>query len=159
TGAADLVTVAQALHWLDLARFYGEVDRVLKPGGLLAVWCYDVVRVSPAVDRVLGWFYADRVGRYWPPERRSVEMGYSDLPFPYPELPEETFRMTGALDRRQFEGYIGTWSAVAQCRRLEGADPLPEFEAALRPVWPDAAERRAASWPVFVRMGRKPPVA
>lgn len=30
--SADLVTVAQALHWFDLPRFYAEVRRVLRPG-------------------------------------------------------------------------------------------------------------------------------
>jgi ubiquinone/menaquinone biosynthesis C-methylase UbiE len=35
--SVDLVTAAQALHWFDLDRFYAEVRRVLRPGGLLAV--------------------------------------------------------------------------------------------------------------------------
>jgi ubiquinone/menaquinone biosynthesis C-methylase UbiE len=39
-GSIDLVTVAQALHWLNLPRFYGEARRVLKPGGVVAIWCY-----------------------------------------------------------------------------------------------------------------------
>ena len=29
----------KAAHWLDLERFYGEVDRVLKPGGHMAITC------------------------------------------------------------------------------------------------------------------------
>ena len=35
--AFDLVTVAQAAHWFDFQRFYPEVRRVLKPGGLLGL--------------------------------------------------------------------------------------------------------------------------
>ena len=38
--SVDLVTVAQALHWFPLDRFFGEVRRVLVPDGVLAVWCY-----------------------------------------------------------------------------------------------------------------------
>ena len=38
--SADLVTVAQALHWFDLPPFYAEVRRVLRPGGIVAAWCY-----------------------------------------------------------------------------------------------------------------------
>ncbi|MGZ3706951.1 MAG: class I SAM-dependent methyltransferase, partial [Bdellovibrionota bacterium] len=37
--SADLITVAQAFHWFDQPRFFREVERVSKPGGLLAVWC------------------------------------------------------------------------------------------------------------------------
>lgn len=35
---ADLVTVAQGIHWFDLDKFYKEARRILKPGGLLAFW-------------------------------------------------------------------------------------------------------------------------
>lgn len=39
-GTVDLVTVAQTLHWLDLKAFFGEVQRILKPGGSLVVYGY-----------------------------------------------------------------------------------------------------------------------
>src|SRR5436309_13441105 len=38
--SVGLLTVAQALHWFDLERFYAEAKRVLQPGGVLAVWAY-----------------------------------------------------------------------------------------------------------------------
>ncbi len=84
--SVDLVTVAQALHWLDLERFYDEVRRVLKPGGLLAVWSYNLLRTDSAIDAQVDAFYSRTVGPYWPPERRWIENGYRDLPFPFPEM-------------------------------------------------------------------------
>ena len=36
-GSLDLVTVAQALHWFDRPRFFVEVERVPRPGGVLAM--------------------------------------------------------------------------------------------------------------------------
>ncbi|HYF38109.1 MAG TPA: class I SAM-dependent methyltransferase, partial [Gemmatimonadales bacterium] len=94
TASTDLVTVAQALHWLDISEFYREADRVLAPGGILAVWTYGTQLVeNEAVDRLLQRFYTDVVGPYWAPARRHVESGYRTLPFPYPELDPPQFRM------------------------------------------------------------------
>ena len=36
-GAAALVAAAQAAHWFDRPRFYAEAERVLGPGGVLAI--------------------------------------------------------------------------------------------------------------------------
>ena len=36
----DLITIAQALHWLNHDLFYAEVRRVLKPGGVFAAYGY-----------------------------------------------------------------------------------------------------------------------
>jgi SAM-dependent methyltransferase len=152
--SVDLVTVAQALHWLDLDAFYAEVRRVLKPGGMLAVWCYDRCRVGPDIDPAMNWFYEERVGRYWPPERLHVETGYRDLPFPFDLLPSPSFAMTASLTRTELVGYFGTWSAVAVARRKEGVDPTLEIEARLGAVWPSATERRTVTWPLTLRIGR-----
>ena len=38
--SVNLVTIAQALHWLDLDKFYLEVERVLKKGGVFAAYGY-----------------------------------------------------------------------------------------------------------------------
>jgi SAM-dependent methyltransferase len=38
--SCDLITVAVAVHWFAFGPFYRSVARVLKPGGLLAVWTY-----------------------------------------------------------------------------------------------------------------------
>lgn len=35
--SADLVNVAQTLHFLDRGRFYKELHRVLKPGGVVSI--------------------------------------------------------------------------------------------------------------------------
>ncbi len=152
--SVDLVTAAQALHWLDLEAFYAEVRRVLKPRGVLAVWCYARCRVAPDIDRAIDWFYEERVGRYWPPQRVHTETGYRDLPFPFDPLPAGTWEVTAAMTREELLGYCGTWSAVAVARRSEQADPIPELAARLAPLWPSAIERRSVTWPLALRIGR-----
>lgn len=48
--SVDLAVVAQAVHWFDLDRSTTEVRRVLRPKGVLAVWCYRTPRTDSVVD-------------------------------------------------------------------------------------------------------------
>ena len=82
----DLVTVAQALHWFDRPAFFAEVDRVLRPGGALAVWSYGLLSIEPAIDLLLQRLYVETLGPYWPAERALVDSGYAAIELPYPEL-------------------------------------------------------------------------
>ncbi|HKJ76269.1 MAG TPA: class I SAM-dependent methyltransferase [Gammaproteobacteria bacterium] len=152
--SADLVTVAQALHWFDLPAFYAEVRRVLRPGGLLAVWSYNLLEAGPAVDAVIERLYRDRLGPYWPTERRHVENGYRDLPFPFRPVAAPAFAMTSEWTLAGLTGYLGTWSAVARCREAEGTDPVAEVEAALAAAWGPADTARPVRWPLTLRVGR-----
>jgi len=45
-GEADLVAVAQALHWLDVPAFAREAARLLRPTGSLAAWTYGLAVVA-----------------------------------------------------------------------------------------------------------------
>ena len=156
-GVADLLVAAQAAHWFDFARFYAEARRVLRPGGVVALWTYRSLRVDPEIDRAIDRFYTEVVGRYWPPERRYVEAGYRTLPFPLEELPAPAFELVTDWPVERAIRYLGTWSAVDRYRAEEGRDPLPLIAAALAPLWP-AGEVRRVVWPIHLRLGRVTPI-
>ena len=153
--SVGLVTVAQALHWLDLERFWPEVKRVLAPRGLLAVWGYGTLSVEgEAVNLLVQDFYEKTVGPYWPPERALVEGGFRDVSFPFSEITPPSFRMEARLTREQLLGYIGTWSATVRYTKANGSDPRAPLEAALKRPWGDASTPRLVTWPLAVRIGR-----
>ena len=153
TGSVDLVTVAQALHWFDLADFFAEAGRVLKPGGVLAAWCYGVCQVSADTDRLVHKAY-DALGPWWPPERIIVERGYSDIEFPWPLLEAPVFAMTMRWDAGAMLAYLDTWSATQRCRAATGNDPLAVLRDELPAAWGTGV--RTVTWPLFIRACRAP---
>jgi SAM-dependent methyltransferase len=150
--SADLVTVAQALHWFDVARFHDEVRRVLKPQGVIAEWGYQLADISAAIDPVVGRFSEVTVGPWWPPERAHIENGYADLPFAFPVIDAPAFSMHARWDLGRFLAYLGTWSSVAGYRRVNDRDPLPALREELEPLWGDG--ERDVVWPLKLRVGR-----
>ncbi len=151
--SADLVLVAQALHWFDHERFYPEVRRVCKPGGLFAASCYYAPSVSAEVDPILR-HWEDFIRPYWSPERAWVDAGYSTIPFPFPELEAPRFELSVPSSLAQFLGYLGTWSATKNYLRRHGTDPVERFAPEFATAWGDPATARALRWELVVRAGR-----
>lgn len=151
----DLVTVAQAAHWFDLPRFYAEVARVLKPGGVLALWGYGRMVLPREMDVPFQRFYAKTVGPYWPPERALIDDGYRSLDFPFAEIEPPALQIEVAWNLPRLIAYLSTWSAVKRYQDAQGLDPLPALMAELAPVWGDADTARPLQWPLFLRLGRR----
>lgn len=152
---ADLVVVAQALHWFDLDRFYAEARRVLKPGGVIAAWTYGVQQAEGEdVDALVQHFYAEEVGPYWPPERHLVETVYRTLAFPFHALVPPPFAMTMRWNLQQLLGYFRSWSATARYIEAQGVDPVSVLEPRLRGCWGEPDQLREVTWPLAVRAGR-----
>ena len=154
TGRADLVTVAQAYHWLDHSRFHAEVDRVLVPGGVFAVWCYGALGAGPAIDEAVARFYDGTVGAFWPPERVHVERGYRHFNIPIAEVVAPPIGIEADFTLPQLLGYIRSWSAVGRYMKANGHDPVPKFGEELATLWGDPAQVRPILWPLSVRAGR-----
>ncbi len=152
--SVDLVVAAQALHWFDRPAFFAEARRVLAERGAIVVWTYDLVEIAPEIDGVLRQFYAETVGRFWPPERELVEAGYRGIEFPFHEIEVPRIEIAHDWTLAALAGYIGTWSATQRYRGATGADPIPRLVRDLAPLWGDPAARRRLRWPVAARAGR-----
>ena len=74
--SVDLVTVAAAVHWFELPKFYSLVTRLLrKPGGVIAVWGHYEIAVSPIFDPITKRFH-DSTLPYWNPKIQYIFDSY-----------------------------------------------------------------------------------
>lgn len=147
----DLITVAQAIHWINFGLFYPEVVRVAKPNAVLAVWGYSLLSINPIIDEVLSEFYVRVVGSYWDKERRFIDEKYQTIPFPFEEIQSPQFEMTFEWPLEQLAGYINTWSAVQKFISLEQFNPVDKLIEIIRPHW--KKEKHVIKFPLFLRLG------
>lgn len=154
--SVDIVTVAQAAHWLDRPRFYAEARRVLAPAGVIAVWGYGRVTIAPEIDAVLRVFHDETLAAYWTPARRLVLDGYRAIEFPFAELTAPCFTIEHRLTLHRLAGYIRTWSATRAFIERHGRDPVDDLVVELSPAWGngDAAAQLLARWPIAMRVGK-----
>lgn len=152
--SVDLLTVAQAVHWFDFDRFYAEARRVLRPGGAIALWTYNLLRGTPEISALVDRLARDISGAHWPPERRWVDEEYRTLPFSFPEVPSPTFEHTETWDLPRLVAYLRTWSANVRYQAATGKDPIAEIAPELEAAWGDPEEPRVLTWPIFMRAGR-----
>lgn len=153
----DLVTVAQAAHWFDLPKFFAEARRVLKPGGVLALWGYGRLDLPGGMDEIFQRFYGETIGPCWPPERKWIDDGYSSLEFPFKEISAPAFSIEVEWNLPRLLAYLSTWSAVKRYRTEHGSDPLPALMDELRPLWGEPETSLKLEWPLFLRIGRNKP--
>ena len=151
--SVQLVSVAQALHWLDQQAFHAEVRRVVAPGGVAAAWGYALFELDPAVNALVRRFAHETLAGWWPPERRHVDDEYRSLPWPHAELPFPALAIEQPLTLHGLAGYLGTWSSVLRHREALGRDPVEPLVRDLAGWWGDAAAPRPVRWPLFGRIG------
>jgi len=152
--SVDLVTVAQALHWLRLERFFAEVRRVVVARGVLAVWCYTRPVLEGELDSILLRYYSQTCGPYWPADRKLVDQGYEGIPLPIDEVAAPPLHIESHLTLAEFGGYVRTWSATTTLARQISRDPVVGLENELRAPWGTDDERRLVRWPIRVRAGQ-----
>ncbi|XP_064612751.1 putative methyltransferase DDB_G0268948 [Liolophura sinensis] len=163
-GSVDLITCAQALHWMDLEKFYPEVTRVSRPGGSLVaygygIWCLDVKEA----EDICMQFYGETLGPYWGTGRKHVEEKYSQFALPFPGwVRHEDIWQEKEFTVDDFCGYMSSWSAYHKYKEEHPEET--ELSAVCTKLKKLYSEREdppgpgvmTVKWPVFLLMGRKP---
>ena len=150
--AFDLVTVSQALHWFQFDKFYTEVNRVTKPGGYLAVWMYNLLKITPVIDDLIQRYHDKTLESYWDKERKYVDENYAGIPFPFEKIECLVFKMQYKWTLKELEGYLHTWSALQKFVEANHYNPADELVKQIEPYWQE--EKMTIIFPLYLRMGK-----
>jgi SAM-dependent methyltransferase len=153
--SVDLAVAAQAAHWFAWPGYVAEVARVTRPGALVALVSYGIVEVEgDSAAKIIGHYYRDVAGPYWPPGREHVENGYQNLAWPqgWRRVEPPELAMTAKWTCEQLLGYVASWSATVRLVDAKGPAPYEQLRTELATAWPDGT--RTVRWPLTLRLAR-----
>lgn len=149
----DLITVAQAYHWIQHDAFAAEVKRIAKRDAVVAIWVYDRFESDHvALNALMDHFYFGIVGPYWDVARKHVDNHYNDLPFPFTPLPAQPFFIATTWTKADLLGYLSSWSSVQKYIQVNGSSPLPLIETELNDLMRSMSI--PIRFPIYLHLGR-----
>ncbi|MGW1456306.1 class I SAM-dependent methyltransferase [Salegentibacter agarivorans] len=147
----DLITVAQAVHWFNFKTFYNEVERVLKPNGIIAIIGYSLFKSNLETDKLIHKFYKDIIGPFWDEERRYLDEKYQTIPFPFQEIETPAFQQEYQWSFDHLIGYLETWSAVKHYEKEKGENPVNLIKNELKTAF---GNENKIVFPILLRLGK-----
>lgn len=156
-GSVDVITVAQAYHWFKQEIFTQEAKRVLRPGGVIAVWCYGLARITPEIDPIIRHFCMELLKDCWEKERSYIDDFYRGIHFPFKEVKTPTFHTHVDWTLEQILGYLETWSAFQTYLKAHPneANPLQTtYKKQLMAAWPKGSPVVRLNWELGLRVGQ-----
>lgn len=153
--SVDLVVVAEALHWFNIPRFYRELERVLKPGGVFVCWNYRDSHIPGPVDDLIKQLRDITLKPFWPREATLVNVSGYPMPETFLEQSVPTFIMMHDWNLFKFTGYINSWSAVSRYRQQGGEQDMMDILSSIERHWGMVEEKKTVSWPLELRLARK----
>jgi ubiquinone/menaquinone biosynthesis C-methylase UbiE len=148
--SVDLITVANAVHWFDIPKFFGEAKRVLKPNGVIAIWCYNFCVVDSDLKAFMQLFY-EKIKPFWAEPVKLAWNEYKDIEFPFREIKSPQFSLEKQISLDECLGYYSTWSSVQAYKENCDEDPILDLKQKLEPIW---GAERLVRWPLYLRVGK-----
>ncbi|CAM6129986.1 unnamed protein product [Calypogeia fissa] len=164
-GSVDLVTVATALHYFDLEKFFPIVKHLLrKPGGVFAAWTYSIHNVSPQIDELtVEWHKL--LKQYWGPGAEYAFEEYRTIPFPFEPVAAQEGRVEPEFFNMEksmtLDNFWELWKSASfvQTAREHGFDILTEERVkATTKAW-GSEEVRIVTFPTALLIGTVSPAS
>ncbi|RUS91938.1 hypothetical protein EGW08_000340 [Elysia chlorotica] len=161
--SVDLWCSGESFNYMPKELTYKEADRVLKPGGTMAIFGYAVPHAAekPIQDAISAMFL--KLLPYWPRESLSTFEKFSNVELPYPGwFRNDDVKQIQRLTLKDYMGLIGSlWSSVAYRKANPEEDLMGDLEksmgAALEQVYGSKNDAVFEMiWDSFIIIGRKP---
>ncbi|KAL1195905.1 hypothetical protein V5N11_027763 [Cardamine amara subsp. amara] len=160
--SVDLIVAAQALHFFNLTTFYNVAKRVLrKEGGLIAVWVYNDIIISPEIDPIMKRL-VDSTLPFRTPIMNLAFDGYKTLPFPFESIgmgsegKPITQDIPHKLSLKGFIGFLKSWQPAMKAKEkgveLINEDLITKFEKA----WGDESQVKDIFFKTHMIVGKIP---
>lgn len=152
SNSCDLVTVATAIHWLNLNEFYEEVKRVLKPGGVISVWVYFGHTIESRIDKLMSGFFDDMVAPHWDSGIQRALNFEEAIHFPFERIETPRFNIEYEWTADDFLNYLLTWSSIQSAIKATNTNLLAIIEPDLKTLWGEG--KRKITWQMHMKTGR-----
>ena len=150
----DTICVAQALHWFNFPRFWPEVHRLLKDGGLFIAFSYAWCQVTTEVDAVLDR-WREAILPYWAANNQTCWDQYRTVDFPFRPLPVPVIDMLQHWQAAEYMGYIRSWSASEQFIAQNGDVLFAEICTDAAAAWGNPNDKKPVHFPLTVIAGHR----
>ena len=154
SSSVDLITVATAIHWLNTDKFYPEANRILKKGGVIAVWIYSGNAMDPEVDKIFGKYFYNIVESYWPVEAKNAWDFEKSVKFPFDKINTPDFKIELMWNLHEYLNYLYTWSSTQNYIKKTGKNPIETGFNHFKKVWGDENSKKKISWDLKMKIGR-----
>jgi ubiquinone/menaquinone biosynthesis C-methylase UbiE len=154
SNSIDLLTVATAIHWFDTDKFYPEVKRILKPGGVIAVWVYDNNMISEGVDRISSKYIHELVEKYWPADNKKAWEFENTIDFPFEKIAAPQFELQMKWNLEDYLNFLYTWSSTQNYIKANKKNPIELIRGEFETAWGNKDEKKDIRWKLKMKTGR-----
>lgn len=123
----DLITCAQAIHWLDLPTFYNEVSRIAAPGAVIALPGYQRPRAKDSGTYKIIEDYYQGLSKYRDPRLAKKDSSYRSIEFPFSDQQFIEARVDFEYSAQQIVGYASSSEMVTRAIADTGINPLTKL--------------------------------